>query len=86
MLNIPCQYASSVPLDSDLSLHHSLNVLKIYQAVARHIQLHPEDASRFPNFSQPRKTILARGVDHPLEGELHSAQYFHGRYVLLVAV
>ncbi|EMD37862.1 hypothetical protein CERSUDRAFT_123694 [Gelatoporia subvermispora B] len=55
------------------------NVLKIYQAVARHIQLHPEDASRFPNFAQPRKTILARGVDHPLEGELHSAQYFHGR-------
>lgn len=27
-----------------------------------------------------RKTILALGEDMPLQGELHSAQYFHGRY------
>ncbi|OCH95134.1 nucleoside hydrolase [Obba rivulosa] len=57
----------------------SLNVLKIYQAVARHLDIHPEDKSRFPNFSPSRKAILARGVDGPLQGDLHSAQYFHGR-------
>ncbi|RPD74261.1 nucleoside hydrolase [Lentinus tigrinus ALCF2SS1-7] len=56
-----------------------INILKSYQAVARHIQRHPEDASRFPNFSQQRKTILAVGEDGPLEGDLHSAEYFHGR-------
>ncbi|KAI0743470.1 nucleoside hydrolase [Daedaleopsis nitida] len=55
------------------------NILKIYKSVARHIEKHPDDASRFPNFSQKTKTILALGEDHPLEGELHSAEYFHGR-------
>ncbi|KAI0703380.1 nucleoside hydrolase [Cerioporus squamosus] len=56
-----------------------INILKIYQAVARHIERHPEDATRFPNFSQRKKTILAVGEDGPLEGDLHSAEYFHGR-------
>ncbi|RDX55068.1 nucleoside hydrolase [Lentinus brumalis] len=56
-----------------------INILKIYRAVARHIERHPQDASRFPNFSQRRKTILAVGEDRPLEGDIHSAEYFHGR-------
>ncbi|KAI0775682.1 nucleoside hydrolase [Trametes elegans] len=54
------------------------NVLKIYQALARQLQHCPEDASRFPAL-HVRKTVIALGEDHPLEGELHSAQYFHGR-------
>ncbi|KAH9892548.1 nucleoside hydrolase [Cubamyces lactineus] len=56
-----------------------VNILKIYQALARHVERIPEDASRFPALAPRRKTILALGEDGPLEGELHSAQYFHGR-------
>ncbi|CDO70597.1 hypothetical protein BN946_scf184656.g12 [Trametes cinnabarina] len=56
-----------------------VNVLKIYQALARHVEQLPDDASRFPGLKPRRKTILAAGEDGPLEGELHSAQYFHGR-------
>ncbi|GBE81034.1 Uridine nucleosidase 1 [Sparassis crispa] len=55
------------------------NILKIYQAIARHIDCHPEDKSQFPNYSPPTRVILARGSEGPLEGDLHSAQYFHGR-------
>ncbi|KAJ7755736.1 Inosine/uridine-preferring nucleoside hydrolase domain-containing protein [Mycena maculata] len=58
---------------------YSLNILKAYQAVSRHLDRFPEDAARFPNFSQDVKPILARGSAGPLEGDLHSAQYFHGR-------
>lgn len=63
----------------DTLRHFSLNLLKIYQAVSRHLECHPEDQVRFPSFSQSRKPILAIGADGPLEGELHSARYFHGR-------
>ncbi|KAI0663543.1 nucleoside hydrolase [Cubamyces menziesii] len=56
-----------------------VNILKTYQALARHVERFPEDASRFPGLAPRRKTILALGEDRPLEGELHSAQYFHGR-------
>ncbi|KAJ7690629.1 Inosine/uridine-preferring nucleoside hydrolase domain-containing protein [Mycena rosella] len=55
------------------------NILKAYQAVSRHLERFPEDAPRFPNFSPAVKPILACGSAGPLEGELHSAQYFHGR-------
>ncbi|KAJ7502815.1 Inosine/uridine-preferring nucleoside hydrolase domain-containing protein [Mycena galericulata] len=55
------------------------NILKAYQAVSRHLEKFPEDATRFPNFSPKVKPILANGSAGPLEGELHSAQYFHGR-------
>ncbi|KAI0630323.1 nucleoside hydrolase [Trametes polyzona] len=64
--------------NTDRSSSH-LNVLKTYQALARHVAQFPEDASRFPGLTPQRKTILALGVDRPLEGEIHSAQYFHGR-------
>ncbi|KAM6502416.1 nucleoside hydrolase [Amanita muscaria] len=55
------------------------NILKTYQIIARHLEAHPSDKSRFPNFHQDRKTILARGAGSPLEGPLHRATYFHGR-------
>ncbi|KAF7298143.1 IU-nuc-hydro domain-containing protein [Mycena chlorophos] len=56
-----------------------LNIPKTYAAIARHLEEHPSEAKRFPNFSSTVKPILARGSDGPLEGEIHSAQYFHGR-------
>lgn len=56
-----------------------LNVLKTYQVLTRHFAQHPSHQSRFPNFSSIAKPLLARGSDGPLQGDLHSAQYFHGR-------
>ncbi|KAJ6558528.1 Inosine/uridine-preferring nucleoside hydrolase domain-containing protein [Mycena vulgaris] len=64
--------------NTDIASSHR-NILKAYQAVARHIEKFPEDAARFPNFSSTTKPILVRGSAGPLQGELHSAQYFHGR-------
>ncbi|THG94757.1 hypothetical protein EW145_g8080, partial [Phellinidium pouzarii] len=55
----------------------SNNVLKLFNALARHFEDFPEDRKRFPNFDS--KPLLARGAPGPLEGALHSAQYFHGR-------
>ncbi|CAL1707331.1 unnamed protein product [Somion occarium] len=62
--------------DADASY---LNVLRIYETLSRQIAQDPEQQRHWPNFAPLRKTILARGADHPLEGDLHSAQYFHGR-------
>ncbi|EIN11701.1 nucleoside hydrolase [Punctularia strigosozonata HHB-11173 SS5] len=56
-----------------------LNIFKIYQALERHLESFPEERERYPNFDPNRKPVLARGTDLPLEGALHSAQYFHGR-------
>ncbi|KAF5325618.1 hypothetical protein D9611_000107 [Ephemerocybe angulata] len=56
-----------------------LNILKAYQAIAKHLEIHPEDTLRFPNFRPDSPPLLVRGVSAPLEGSLHSAQYFHGR-------
>ena len=58
----------------------SLNILKLYQAIGRHIEKYPEDAKRFPNFAPEKRTKLARGCEGPIGGEIHSAQYFHGRF------
>ncbi|KAF5370765.1 hypothetical protein D9758_002125 [Tetrapyrgos nigripes] len=55
------------------------NIFKAYQAVSREVETHPQAAERFPNMFSDVKTILARGSDGPLEGDLHGAQYFHGR-------
>jgi hypothetical protein len=55
-------------------------MLKTHRALSDHLAYLPEQHDRFPNFhSPPRKPYLARGEDRPLEGEIHSAQYFHGR-------
>ncbi|KAI0645663.1 nucleoside hydrolase [Trametes meyenii] len=56
-----------------------VNILKIYQSLAQHVTQFPQDVSRFPGLTPKRKPILAMGEDHPLQGDLHSAQYFHGR-------
>ncbi|KAL5485095.1 hypothetical protein ACEPAI_7737 [Sanghuangporus weigelae] len=53
------------------------NVLKLYNVLAVHFDSFPEDKKRFPNFNS--RPFLARGASGPLEGDLHSAQYFHGR-------
>ncbi|KAG1836752.1 nucleoside hydrolase, partial [Suillus subalutaceus] len=55
------------------------NIYKLYQAIGRHIALHPEDAARFPNFSPIVPPLLVVGPEGPLEGGRHFAQYFHGR-------
>lgn len=55
------------------------NIYRLYQAIGRHIALHPEDAARFPNFSPTVPPLLAVGPEGPLEGGRHFAQYFHGR-------
>lgn len=55
------------------------NILKMYQAIERQIEKYPEDAKRFHNFTPEKRIKLARGCEGPIEGELHSAQYFHGR-------
>ncbi|KAL0581816.1 hypothetical protein V5O48_000184 [Marasmius crinis-equi] len=56
-----------------------LNVLKAYQAVETHLEEYPDHESRFPNFFGSVKTILAKGLDKPLEGPIMDAEYFHGR-------
>ncbi|KAH6914181.1 Inosine/uridine-preferring nucleoside hydrolase domain-containing protein [Coprinopsis sp. MPI-PUGE-AT-0042] len=56
-----------------------LNIFKAYQAIARHLEIHPEDQSRFPNFKPEVPPLLVRGAKGPLGGEYHTAQYFHGR-------
>ncbi|KAG2015890.1 uridine nucleosidase [Coprinopsis cinerea AmutBmut pab1-1] len=56
-----------------------LNIFKAYQAVARHLEAYPNDASRFPNYNPAKPPLLLCAAARPLEGELHSAQYFHGR-------
>ncbi|KAJ3540288.1 hypothetical protein NM688_g6249 [Phlebia brevispora] len=55
-----------------------LNVLKIYNAVYKLFDSDFTSRAQFCNVAEG-KIILARGSDVPLEGDLHSAQYFHGR-------
>ena len=64
---------------NDSYLHVSLNILKLYQAIYKLRREVAESHDRFCNVSFC-KIILARGVEEPLEGDIHSAQYFHGRY------
>lgn len=56
-----------------------LNIFKAYQAVARHLELYPDDSTRFPNFRPEVPPLLVRGAEGPLGGDYHTAQYFHGR-------
>ncbi|KDQ57686.1 hypothetical protein JAAARDRAFT_35371 [Jaapia argillacea MUCL 33604] len=57
----------------------SINVFKIYEAVAKHLEQYPQERDRFPNFSSANKPFIVQGAEAPLEGSIHSAQYFHGR-------
>lgn len=56
---------------------YSNNIFKLYETLSRHFDRYPEDRNRFPNFTS--RPFIARGPAGPLEGDLHSAQYFHGR-------
>ena len=55
----------------------------MYQAVGRHVEKYPEDAKRFHNFAPGKHIKLARGCEGPTEGEIHSAQHFHGRLIVV---
>ncbi|KAF8604149.1 nucleoside hydrolase [Ceratobasidium sp. AG-I] len=56
--------------------HAYKNVLKVYHIVSNHLQLHPNDQSRFPGFTS--RPTLCYGASGPLSGNLHMAEYFHG--------
>ncbi|EJD43942.1 nucleoside hydrolase [Auricularia subglabra TFB-10046 SS5] len=58
--------------------HAYNNVLKIYDAVQRHCDRHPEDARRFEHLSARPRAMLSRGASGPIEGSLELAEYFHG--------
>lgn len=62
----------------------SANILKLYDVLARHFEKYPDDRQRFHNFES--RPFIARGPQGPLEGDLHSAQYFHGRHVYSIYV
>lgn len=62
----------------------SLNMLRLSQVLSRNLSADPDSKSRYVNFGDDKKIILVKGANHPLDGELHSAQYFHGRFVLSV--
>jgi hypothetical protein len=79
MLMPACARTSLMSCQSLINLR-SLNVFRIYRAVERHLAAHPEDAHRFPNFNPENRPILVKGSAKPLEGNIHGAQYFHGRY------
>ncbi|KAF8497657.1 Inosine/uridine-preferring nucleoside hydrolase domain-containing protein [Gautieria morchelliformis] len=62
--------------------HSHNNILKIWHALHRHFDKHPEDRGRFPIFSPGYNgdlPFLACGSTGPLAGELMLAEYFHGR-------
>ncbi|KLO14611.1 nucleoside hydrolase [Schizopora paradoxa] len=52
------------------------NILKLFDVLSRHFEQFPDHRARFPGFSS--RPYIARGPSGPLEGALHSAQYFHG--------
>lgn len=61
----------------------SSNVFRIWYALERHFELHPEHRHKFPTFQpslQDDRPLLAKGSSEPLEGPSVFAQYFHGRY------
>ncbi|KZO99659.1 nucleoside hydrolase [Calocera viscosa TUFC12733] len=62
------------------TLEHTFNnVLKVYAMVQQHLEEHPNDSERFPNYARSgQTTILAKGRAGPIAGELNLAEYFHG--------
>ncbi|TFY67928.1 hypothetical protein EVJ58_g1321 [Rhodofomes roseus] len=56
-----------------------LNIIKLYHALLQHLEQFPEQKSRYPGLANTHKVILAKGCSDPLAGEIHSAEYFHGR-------
>ncbi|KZT72099.1 nucleoside hydrolase [Daedalea quercina L-15889] len=56
-----------------------LNIIKLYHVLLKHLEQYPDQRPRFPGISGERKVILAKGSSKPVEGEIHSAEFFHGR-------
>ncbi|EKM54529.1 uncharacterized protein PHACADRAFT_210325 [Phanerochaete carnosa HHB-10118-sp] len=56
-----------------------LNILRLHKALALQFEQDPKSRARFSNFTPGSQIILAKGANGPLEGELLSAEYFHGR-------
>ncbi|KAG8983037.1 hypothetical protein FRB90_006357, partial [Tulasnella sp. 427] len=52
------------------------NIFKVYQVIQQHLDAHPEDIDRFPNFGH--RPLFAKGAQGPLQGEMNLAEYFHG--------
>jgi hypothetical protein len=81
---MPVRFLISVPIpDRAVNRLPSLNVFRVYHAIEKHIQAYPDDASRFPNFQTTdpsKRPLLVRGAAGPLQGDIHGAQYFHGRH------
>ncbi|KAG8887962.1 hypothetical protein FRB99_004180, partial [Tulasnella sp. 403] len=52
----------------------------VYQIIQRHLDAHPEDASRYPNFKSAtgHRPIYAKGATGPIKGQMNLAEYFHG--------
>ncbi|KZT26825.1 nucleoside hydrolase [Neolentinus lepideus HHB14362 ss-1] len=55
------------------------NIFKLYQAVSRHLEQHPKDRDRFPNFDPVNKPFVVKGASSPWNTDKHTAEYFHGR-------
>ncbi|KAG8929238.1 hypothetical protein FRC01_004640 [Tulasnella sp. 417] len=55
------------------------NTFKVYQVIQTHLDAHPEDVRRFPNFRKDgHKPFYAKGAQGPLQGQMNLAEYFHG--------
>ena len=63
--------------NTDLSYTYS-NTLKLYGVLDRHFKAVPGDKAQFPATQSSRKPVLVKGAAGPLEGQGHTAKYFHG--------
>lgn len=53
------------------------NTFKVYQVIQTHLDAHPEDAHRFPNFRKDgHRPLYAKGAQGPLHGQMNLAEYF----------
>lgn len=67
------------------------NIRKLFQALTIHFEKHPDQRARFPGYTLVSEAnskgftdqvpFLAKGEQRPLDGEMYTAKYFHGRWV-----
>lgn len=65
------------------------NIRKLFQALTIHFEKHPDQRARFPGYTLVSEAnskgftdqvpFLAKGEQRPLDGEMYTAKYFHGR-------
>ncbi|PPQ98441.1 hypothetical protein CVT24_004120 [Panaeolus cyanescens] len=55
------------------------NIFKVYEAIAKQVEGNFAGAAAFERALNGPKPILAKGPERPLHGEIHHAQYFHGK-------